>query len=158
MTEENELINHIIHSNPAVFGLRFKGIENGKIQYTQATGAAKTKAKFDLALFRKAQGALSQIKEPSVGAFVIRINGELDRISSNLDTHIQVGGMSGSFSIAQNGKCMMSGSSTILIRKEALKLTEIKKKGSCWLFSNLDKKANNDVHLMLEFPVFQELE
>lgn len=155
--EINQELIELIQRNPAIYGLVFDGYENGKIIYSNPSSFAIRDAKIDLELFRQRQEAIDTRKSISEGDFVIRKNGEYERVSvSQWGDSIQAG-KGGSIYINQSGRGSHSGSCGDLINRNNLRLTDETKEGSCWIFQADRAGAHRAVYHVLKFKVYQEI-
>lgn len=155
----NTAIKNLIHSNPVIFDLCFKGYENGKIIYSEPTQYAISKAEKDLKLFEERQEAIYKRTKISDGDWVLLKNGEYSRVTvSQWEDSIQIGGYFGSsVYINSNGSGSYSGGCGDSIDKSKLVHVGEHKEASCWLFHEGYSGAGRGVYATLKFKVWKEI-
>jgi hypothetical protein len=155
---ENQSISQnlleFINRNPVVYGLYFKGYENGKIVYSDPSQFAIRDAVRDMELFNQRQEAINNRNKISEGDWIIRKDGKYEGISVAYDGWTQAGG-AGSVYVSKNGYCSYSGSCGDFI--ESFEATEETKERVCWIFSNDSAGAHRGVYHKLNFKVWKEL-
>lgn len=154
----NTQIQTIIHSNPTLFDLYFKGYEGGKIIYSEPSQRAISEAEQDLKIFNEIQQAIYNRDSISDGDWVLLKNGEYSRVTVTAwQDSIQVGGTyGGSVHMGKSGKGSYSGSCGDLIDRANLEATTEYREAMAWIFSKGWAGAGRGVYSPLQFKVWRE--
>jgi len=159
MTEVlSQKAHDLMKSNPSLFGLKFDGYVDGKIQYSEPDEWAIKKAEIDLAIFAEREQRNFEREEIACGDFIIDKRGDLLRVTiDHFGESIQAYSGSGSYYLCSHGGCSYSGTCGHLIKMDALKDTGEYKEGSCWIFHENSSGAGRGVHSSVKFKVWKEV-